>query len=104
MNSECNKRSHKAKGSTVVKKTKKLRCIKYFRAFVDKGKDMKTVFERLNKKPKKRRCKGRKCKNRKRKPKSRKTTKKKSKKKSKSYLSDFMHLFSADAKVFSKKN
>ena len=47
VDSECNKRSHNVKGSKVVKEKKKLRCRKYFRTFVDKGKDMKTVFEKL---------------------------------------------------------
>ena len=86
VDSECNKRSHKVKGSKVVKEKKKLRCRKYFRTFVDKGKDMKTVFEKLKKAPKRRRCKGRKCKNRKSKPKSKSKSKSKSKPKSKSKL------------------
>ena len=65
----------------MVKEKKKLRCIKYFRTFVDKGKDMNTVFEKLKKARKRRRCKGRKCRNResKSKPKSKPKSKSKSK-------------------------
>ena len=79
VDSECNKRSHKVKGSRMVKEKKKLRCRKYFRTFVDKGKDMKTVFENFKNKRIKRRCKGRRC----RKPKSKSKIKTKPKSKQK---------------------
>ena len=61
VDAECNRRSRKTKGSRVIKEKKKKKCRKYFRTFVEEGKDMKTVFENLKKKPTKRRCKGRRC-------------------------------------------
>ena len=81
VDNECHKRSHKVRGSKDLKEKKRKRCRTYFRTFVNKGKDMKTLFEKLKKKPRQRRCKGKGC--RKSKSKSKPKSKSKSKQKRK---------------------
>ena len=68
VDAECNKRIEEEEAKIRPEhgyfrrvRKKKKKCRKYFRTFVEKGKDMKTVFENLKKKPTKRRCKGRRC-------------------------------------------
>ena len=43
---ECNKRSHKVKGSRDHKEKERSRCRKYFTTLVEKGKDVKEFIER----------------------------------------------------------
>ena len=43
--SECNRRSYKAKGSWLVIKKKAKRCRKYFKTLVEKGKDVKEILK-----------------------------------------------------------